>query len=50
MECVCKEHGDKDKLLSLSFPAREVQVGKSLMQTWATEAEEQQLLLSTISR
>lgn len=42
-ECVCKEHCDKDKLLSLSLPAPEVQVGKSLMQTlsyrsWGTAA------------
>lgn len=50
MECVCKERCDKDKLLSLPLPAPEVQVGKSLMQTWTTEAKEQQLLLSRISR
>ncbi|XP_074679880.1 sodium/bile acid cotransporter 7 isoform X13 [Strix aluco] len=33
MECVCKAHCDKDKLISLFLPAPEVQVGKSLMQT-----------------
>lgn len=32
MECVCKAHCDKDKLLSLLLPAPDVQVGKSLMQ------------------
>lgn len=33
MEGVCREHCDKDKLLSLSLPAPEVQEIKSLMQT-----------------